>query len=280
MTNGVCRTEKIDLASNSRNLFREIWAYRFALWNLILKDFRIRYRNMSLGMIWSVLNPLVMLGVLYVVFTHIRLTSRPDDHFAVFLLLGMIPFNFFSMTLPPSTTCIMDNASLVKKVIFPRHILPISVVLAQIIHVVIQFCLLAIILVLSRITPTGTWLWIPAIFLVELAVLMGCALILSAFNVYYRDTLYLVQSGLTILFWFTPIIYPLSIVKASVKPWMYQLYLWNPLAGIIDAFRKVVLENRAPDAGSLGISAGIAAILMGVGWLVFSRKERYFADKI
>jgi lipopolysaccharide transport system permease protein len=278
--NGLRRSDKIDLASDSRNLFREIWAYRFALWNLILKDFRVRYRNMSLGMIWSILNPLVMLGVLVVVFSYIRLTSRPEEHFAIFLLLGMIPFNFFSMTLPPSTTCILDNTALVKKVIFPRHILPLSVVLAQIIHVVIQLCLLAIFLVFSRVMPNPAWIWLPVLFLVELGVVLGCALILSAMNVYYRDTLYLVQSGLAILFWFTPIFYPLSVVKVSLKPWIYQIYLLNPLTGIIDSFRRVVLEGKSPDGMSLGIATGMAGLLIVVGWAIFSRKERHFADKL
>jgi len=278
--NGPRRSEKIDLASDSRNLFREIWAYRFALWNLILKDFRVRYRNMSLGMIWSILNPLVMLGVLVIVFSYIRLTSRPEEHFAIFLLLGMIPFNFFSMTLPPSTTCILDNTALVKKLIFPRHILPLSVVLAQIIHVVIQLSLLAIFLVFSRVMPNPAWLWLPLLFLVELGVVLGCALILSALNVYYRDTLYLVQSALAILFWFTPIFYPLSVVKVSLKPWVYRIYLLNPLAGIIDSFRRIVLEGKAPDGMSLGIATGVAGLLIVVGWAIFSRKERLFADKL
>jgi ABC-type polysaccharide/polyol phosphate export permease len=235
---------------------------------------------MSLGMIWSILNPLVMLGVLVVVFSYIRLTSRPDAHFAVFLLLGMIPFNFFSMTLPPSTMCILDNAALVKKVIFPRHILPVSVVLAQIIHVVIQFVLLAVFLAVSRVSPNLAWVWIPVLLVVELGVVLGFAFILSALNVYYRDTLYLVQSGLTILFWFTPIFYPLSVVKTSLKPWIYRVYLLNPLAGIIDSFRRVVLEGKAPEGLPLGISTGVAVLLLLLGWAIFSRKERHFADKI
>lgn len=278
--NGSPPIKIIDLTSPSRNVFREIWMYRFALWNLILKDFRVRYRNMSLGMVWSILNPLVMLGVLIVVFSYIHLTSRPEDHFAIFLLLGMIPFNFLSMSLPSSTTCILDNAALVKKVIFPRHILPLSVVLAQIIHIAIQFSLLAIFLIFSRVMPTWTWAWIPVIFLVELGVILGSALILSALNVYYRDTLYLVQSALSILFWFTPIFYPLSVVKMSLSPWVYRIYLLNPLTGIIDSFRRVILKGEAPEGMILGISAGVAGVLIVVGWAIFSRKERNFADKI
>ncbi len=271
---------KINLTAESRNLLKEIWDYRFALQNLILKDFRVRYRNMSLGMIWSILNPLVMLGVLVVVFSYVRLTSRPEDHFAVFLLLGMIPYNFFSMTLPPSTTCIMDNAALVKKVIFPRHILPLSVVLAQIIHALIQMSLLAIFLAFSRVWPNPAWVWIPVLCLIELGVVLGAALIVSAVNVYYRDTLYLVQSGLTILFWFTPIFYPLSIVQSSLPGWAYRVYLMNPLAGIIDSFRRVVLQGVPPDGLALGISSVMALFLMGLGGWIFSRKERHFADKI
>lgn len=269
----------IDLSSPSRDVLREIWAYRFALRNLILKDFRVRYRNMSLGILWSVLNPLVMLGVLVLVFSYIHLTSR-EDKFPIFLLLGMIPFNFFSLSIAASTNCIVENAALVKKVIFPRHILPLSVVLSQIIHLVIQGVLLAIFMAIFRVPLTVMYLWVPVIFLVELVFVSGLSMMTSALNVYYRDTLYLVQSILTIMFWFTPIFYSLPIVKGSLHPVLYQVYLLNPLAGLIDSLRRVILKGTMPDLQALGFAVVMSVLFFWCGWRLFSRRERHFADRV
>lgn len=261
------------------NMFQDIWRYRYALRSLILKDFRVRYRNMSLGIFWSILNPLIMLGVLVIVFSYIH-PQRQANYFPVFLLLGLVPFNFLSLVVPPSTACILDHAHLIKKVAFPRVIIPLAVVLSQIIHLVMQLCILFLFVFIFQVPLHGTLVWLPLIFLVELVFLLGIAYGLSAMNVFFRDVQYLVQSGLTVLFWFTPIFYALPMVRTNLPAPLYYLYLLNPLAGCIDAARRAVLEGRGPDPVAFGIAAGVAVLALLVGVRVFTRREGHFAERI
>ena len=263
----------------SRGFFADIWCYRFALKNLILTDFRIRYRNMALGFVWSILNPLVMLGVLVIVFSYIH-PQRQQYHFPIFLLLGLIGFNFFSLCATAATSCIVMNYSLVKKVIFPRQILPVASVLSQVIHLLIQLALLALFILLFRVPLAWTALWIIPIYAVELAYIMGFSLIASAVNVYYRDAQYLVQSLMTVLFWFTPIFYSLATVKHNLPRPLYLAYLLNPIAGCIEASRQAVLGRVTPDAEPLGIAALVAVVVFVAGVRFFLRVERNFADKV
>ncbi len=260
-------------------ILADIWRYRHALRSLVLKDFRVRYRNMSLGIFWSVLNPLIMLGVLVIVFSYIH-PQRQTRFFPVFLLLGLVPFNFCSMVISTSTACILDHAHIIKKVAFPRVIIPLAVVYSQIIHLVMQLAVLFMFILLFRVPLHGTLVWLPLIYLVELVFLLGAAYLLSALNVFYRDVLYLVQSILTVMFWFTPIFYALPMVRTSLHPALYQVYLLNPLAGCIDASRRAVLEGQAPDLQAFGTAVAVAVVILLVGVYYFTRKEGQFAERI
>jgi ABC-type polysaccharide/polyol phosphate export permease len=260
-------------------LFTDIWCYRYALRTLVLKDFRVRYRNMSLGIFWSVLNPLIMLGVLVVVFSYIH-PQRQTHYFPVFLLLGLVPFNFFSLVVPTATACVLDHAHIIKKVAFPRVIIPLAVVLSQIIHLFMQMLILFLFILLFRVPLHLEVAWIPLIYFVELIFLLGTAYLLSALNVFYRDILYLVQSGLTVMFWFTPIFYALPMVRTNLPPPLYYVYILNPLAGCIDAGRRAVLEGRAPDPLAFGVATAVAVIVLILGLTYFSRREGRFAERI
>lgn len=265
--------------SDQRGSWLSIYEYRFALLNLVLKDFRIRYRNMSLGILWSVINPLVMLGVLLFVFTYLY-PNKTVDNFPIFILLGLLHFNFFSLCVSSTTTCIIDNAPLVKKVIFPRIILPLSVVLSQVIHMIIQFVLLVVFVFAYQLPITWYFLWIPVIFVVELVFLIGVSLMASMLNVYFRDVQYIVQSGLQVLFWFTPTFYSLTTVHQSLPSWLYGVLIMNPLAGLIDGARKAVLHQAHPDTVAFSAAVVVSIITFFLGIALFQRFQRNFADRI
>lgn len=175
-------------------LLVDIWRHRFALRNLVMKDFRVRYRNMSLGVLWSILNPLVMLGILMFVFTFIFPQSESQPFFPVFILLGLVCFNFLSLCVNTSTTCIVEHAQLAKKVKFPRQVLPLAVVVSQSIHVLIQLGLTFVFILIYGVPIGLTYLWIAPILLIELIFVIGAGMAFSALNIFFRDVRYIVES--------------------------------------------------------------------------------------
>ncbi len=246
--------------------------YGFLLSNLILRDFRIRYRNMSLGVFWSLLNPLVMMAVLTFIFTKLFPSSIPNFH--VFVLCGIIPFNFFAVTWVSGTISIYGNAGLVKKVILPREVLPVSTVLASCIHFSIQIALLLAIVLWAGYKVNLYWLLLPVVFGLEVVFVCGLSLISSALDVYFRDVRYVVESANTVLFWLVPIFYDFTRVPSQ----FHELYQFNPIAAVVLACRNILMEAKAPPPMLLYKMAFVSAFVLGVGLLVFGRLKRKFAD--
>ena len=256
-----------------RRLFMWSGDYRFLISNLVMRDFKVRYRNMSLGVFWSLLNPLVMMGVLTFVFTQI-FPNPSIKNFPLFALCGLIPFNFFAITWISATTSLVDNANLVKRVSVPRQAFPIAAVFSSCIHLCVQIALL-----LSLVITFGRgfniyWLWLPAIWGLEVVFVCGLGLMFSAMNVYIRDMQYVVESCNMILFWLVPIFY------FTVPERYYEIYQYNPITALVVALRDILLDGKAPPATLLYKLTFVSFAALTLGSAVFGRMKRGFYDHL
>ena len=245
--------------------------YKFLLKGLILKDFRIRYRNMSLGVFWSLLNPLVMMGVLTIVFTKIFPSPAPD--FPIFVLTGIVAFNFYSMATATGAGAIVDNLGLIKRVPVPREIIPISSVLSIFIHIAIQLALLLALVVLFGKGIGVLWLWLIPLWGLALAFCCGLGLLFSAVTVYIRDTRYAVESINSVMFWLVPIFYPVTFVPERWR----GLYMMNPIADLVVGTRNVLIDRTSPAPMLLVNMTVVTVVTVIIGFVVFrSLKNRFY----
>ena len=232
--------------------------YSFVLQNLVLKDFKVRYRNMSLGAFWSLMNPLIMMTVLTLVFTRVFPTSTQD--YSVKVLCGLVPFNFFTLSWANGTTSLIDNSGLIKRVPIPREVVPISSVLSNCLNLLIQLGVLFAFTFAFHHGVNRNWLWIPVVCGLFVIYVMGLVLACSALDVYLRDLRYVVESANTVLFWMVPIVYTFDKVPANLRPF-YEL---NPVAAVVMALQKILIESSAPGTLlvwklALGASASLVA---------------------
>jgi ABC-type polysaccharide/polyol phosphate export permease len=221
---------------------------------------------------WSLLNPLVTMSVLFFVF--VKIFRNPQPHFPIFILCGLVPFNFFTLAWSTGTGSLVDNASIMKRVPVPRLVIPVATVLGNCLHLAIQIALLLVMTLASGLSVNRYWLWLPFVWGMEIVFVCGLALISSAVNVYVRDTRYVVEAANSVLFWMVPVFYPFSIIPARYA----EFYKLNPIAALVLALRNILLEGVAPPTSLLVRLCFCSLFMLGVGLLVFRTLKEGFYD--
>ena len=285
-------------------LLAELWHYRELLWTLVIRELRVRYKNSVLGFFWSLVNPLVTVLVMTIVFKYVM--GMRIANYSAYVLTAYLPWTFFQFALLDSSQTILVYMQVIKKIYFPRALLPLATTLANFIHFGLAMVVLLLYLYLYVGTPVQ-WglLVVPLVMLAELLMVMGLSLIVACWNAFYEDVKYLVSVGLQLLFFLSPIIYFSEQVRyanllpdAYREPIFWAYHLLNPMATYAMAYRKLILPPITIVQQSPGISAepmqfpdmplpywllGVNLLMaMGVamlGLLYFRRKEWDFVER-
>jgi ABC-type polysaccharide/polyol phosphate export permease len=247
------------------------------LWHMTVRHLRGQYKQSILGWAWALVNPLSLMLVLTFVFSTILRFEAPGElPFALFVMVGLIPWIFFSMAVSSATDSVMGAGSLVSKVYFPREILAIAAIFTKMVDLLFGMAILVGLMVYFGQTPTETLAWVPVLFAIHLLFTMGVSFPLAALNLYFHDVRYLVGVGLTLWFYMTPIIYPVDIVPDKYR----FIYDMNPNALLIEAYRRVVLLDQSPGVDRILLGLGISVGTLLVGYYLFKKMEPGFADNV
>jgi lipopolysaccharide transport system permease protein len=255
---------------------KELWDYRELLYFLVWRDVKVRYKQTALGVLWAVIQPVMTMVVFSIFFGKLGKLSSDGIPYPIFSFAALVPWTLFANGLTQATGSLVSSSNLIKKVYFPRLIIPIATVLAGVIDFLLAFAVLLALMVFYGITPTINTLWLPVFLLMTIITTLAVSLWLSALNVEYRDVRYVIPFLTQIWLFATPIAYSSSLLS---EPWR-TVYGLNPMVGVVEGFRWALLgTNTQP--GTMALVSGAAAIIMLVtGAFYFRRLEKTFADLI
>lgn len=237
---------------------------------------RTRYQQTAIGGLWIVIQPLATVAVFSIIFTYIVPVDTGNIPYPIFSYVALVPWTLLASSLGDMTEAIVSNMQLITKIYFPREVLPISSVLARLMDYLVSMGLLAVMLIWYRIPVNSeALLFLPVVLLIQLALIIGLGLFLSASNVYYRDVRSVLVLVMQLWFYGSPVIYPISMVPENLLP----IYFLNPMAGILTAYRDIILNGVIPQS-YLFISSVEAIVILFAGYWFFKRAEHQFADII
>ena len=254
--------------------------YKELLINFAVKELKIKYKNSILGFFWSLLNPILSMLVFTVVFSIFFKSNIPN--FPIFILAGLLPWNFFNATVVGSAVSIISNAGLIKKVYFPRELLPVSIALANMFNFFLELLVFLLFLVITGIFAPQYFavfkympyllILLPILFLFS----VGFGLLIAALNVYFRDIQHIIGILLMVLFYASPIIYPMEYVPAKYAP----AYMLNPLVSIVLSFKNALYWMKAPQLNWIAYSSVAAILTFAFGYIIFLRLAPDFAEEL
>ena len=255
-------------------IFKELYNYRELLKTNIKKEIRGKYKGSWLGIIWTFLNPLLMLALYAIVFPYILRVNV--ENYTIFMIVALIPWNFFTTAVQTGTGSVVANGNILKKVYFPREIIPISIITSQLINFLITCIIMFVFIIVSGVGFSYHLLYFPVLILIQYIITLAIIFVLSALTVFAHDIDHFVSIILTLGFYGTPIVY-----QASMLPAKFQFILkLNPMAQLIEGYRAILYYHKTPDFYMLGIWAGLSIILLIIGYAVFKKLERNFVEEL
>ncbi|MEN6372715.1 MAG: ABC transporter permease [Armatimonadota bacterium] len=275
----------------------ELYKYRDLLMQLVVRDLKVRYKNSVLGFFWSLINPLVQVATITLVVKYIMRVEIPN--YSAYLLVAYLPWMFFQMSLMDASQAVLMHHDLLKKVYFPREVLPLSMVIANLVHFLLAIIVFFIYLLVIGTPIVATWLLLPVLILIEFLLITGLSFFISCLNVFYEDIKYIVSVLLNILFYLTPVIYLSEMIytklPAATRSIFFSLYQLVPLNTIVIAFRKLLLQPYSvpPQVKTafeikdlpfnyefLAIAGAVSLLTAILGYAYFNARKWSFAEQI
>lgn len=256
--------------------FALLLQYRDLLWLWTLREVQVRYKQSLLGIAWAILQPLALTIIFTVVFSRLIQVDTGDIPYPIFSYTALVPWTFFATSLTFGIASLVNNMSLVTKIYFPREILPLAAIGAAFVDFLVSAAILAGMMLVYGVQPGWISLWIAPLLLLQVALTVGVVLLGAALLVFFRDVRFVVPLLIQIWFYATPIVYPASLVPEQYR----TLYFLNPMAGIIDGYRRALLTGEAPQMDALALGSAVTLVLLVAGYSFFKRAEPVFADLI
>ena len=255
-------------------LIKNLYSYRELLKSNVKKEIRGKYKGSFLGVLWSFLNPLLQVLVYAIVFPYIMRIKT--DNYLQYLIVGIIPWTFFITVINQGMITVRMNAGIIKKVYFPREILPISVAVSGLVNFFISCIIILIFCLIGGIGLSWHLLLLPVVALIQFIFTLGLVFALSSINIYIKDTEYLIAFIINMVFYATPILYPTTLFPESVR-WI--LYL-NPMTGIIEFYRDIFMYHTIPSLSIILYIVSVAIIFFIIGLAIFRKLEKGFAEEV
>lgn len=255
-------------------VFKNLYNYRELLKTNVKKEIRGKYKNSFLGVLWSFLNPLLQIAVYAIVFPLIL--KNTQENYVIFLCCGLIPWTFFSTAISRSSFTMVENGNILKKVYFPREILPISVVTSEAVNFLISTIIILAFVLFSGLGITKYVLLYPIVFLAQYLLLLAISFVVSSICVYVRDLQHFIGIFLQLLFYATPIVYAADTIPTEFA-WILKL---NPMTYVINGYRDIFYNQTMPDVTSLLILIGTVIVAIVVGYIIFNKLQKGFAEEL
>jgi lipopolysaccharide transport system permease protein len=257
---------------------REVWEYRELLYFLIWRDVKVRYKQTVLGMAWAIIQPFMSMVVFTIFFGKLaRIAPDGDLPYSVWNYAALVPWTFFSNGMTGSGNSLVGSANLIKKVYFPRLVIPLAAVVSGTVDFLLAFIVLILMMLNYGVVPTANIIWLPLLLLLAFVTSLGVGLWLSAMNVMFRDVRYILPFLARMWMFVTPIVYPSSLIEDDFLRAIYGL---NPMAGVVEGFRWALLGLDTAPGPMIFVSAAVSFILLISGAFYFRRMEKTFADVV